>query len=462
MNSIRVGLLPFYLKMHDEFFPERRAEAEAYLNYVISKLKEKGLDVFETPICSEKKEFEAAVDYLNSNNLDAVITLHIVYSPSLESIDSLKRLNAPIIVLNTTPDYDFGEKRISSMIRPNIGIHGVQDMCSILNRNNIKYWIVAGHIDYSDVLDRLLMHVKAAKMAKLMRTAKVGIIGGSYKGMGDFLITPERLKKEVGIEIIPFDFENDTKLLNDILPDEVEKEIKSDMERYSLSIQIDNDYIDTVKACLLTRKWIENNNLIGFTANFMAITKETGFPKMPFMEASKAMARGIGYAGEGDTLTAALVGALLHVYPLTSFTEMFCPGWSDNTIFLSHMGEMNVNLCEGKPVVAKMEMIFSDTGDVVCAYGKFKPGEAAIINLTPAEKGYRMIIAPGVIISKPDSDEFKNHIEGWFQPKVPVVEFLEKFSVFGGTHHSAICYGANMKELIVFGEMMGFDVKVID
>ncbi|HHW30374.1 MAG TPA: hypothetical protein GXX20_01675 [Clostridiaceae bacterium] len=462
MNRVRVGLLPFYLKMHDDYFPERRAEAKVYLNYVISKLKEKGLDVFETPICSEKREFEAAVDYLNSNNLDAVITLHIVYSPSLESIDSLMRLNAPIIVLNTTPDYDFGEKRISRMIRPNIGIHGVQDMCSMLNRNKIKYWVVAGHIDYSDVLDRLLIYVNAAKMAKLMKTAKVGIIGGSYKGMGDFFVAPERLKKEIGIEIIPFDFENDTKLLNDIYQDEVVKEIKSDLENYSISFQIDKDYVDTVKACLLTRKWIEKNNLIGFTANFMAITQETGFPRMPFMEASKAMARGVGYAGEGDTLTAALVGTLLHAYPQTSFTEMFCPGWSDNTIFLSHMGEMNISLCEGKPVIAKMNMIFSDTGDVVCAYGKYKSGEAAIVNLTPLDKGYRMIIAPGVIVRKPDSEELKYRIEGWFRPKVSVVEFLEKFSILGGTHHSAVCYEANMQELIVLGEMMGFEVKVID
>jgi len=34
------------------------------------------------------------------------------------------------------------------------------------------------------------------------------------------------------------------------------------------------------------------------------------------------MSRGIGYAGEGDVLTAALTGALLSVYPDTSFTEV--------------------------------------------------------------------------------------------------------------------------------------------
>ncbi|MDZ7837486.1 MAG: hypothetical protein U5N58_05810 [Actinomycetota bacterium] len=49
--------------------------------------------------------------------------------------------------------------------------------------------------------------------------------------------------------------------------------------------------------------------------NFSKINSRSGFPTIPFLEASKAMARGTGYAGEGDIITAALVGALLSLYP---------------------------------------------------------------------------------------------------------------------------------------------------
>ena len=37
-----------------------------------------------------------------------MVTLHLAYSPSLESIDSLCHTSLPLIVLGTTPDYDFG------------------------------------------------------------------------------------------------------------------------------------------------------------------------------------------------------------------------------------------------------------------------------------------------------------------------------------------------------------------
>jgi len=52
-------------------------------------------------------------------------------------------------------------------------------------------------------------------------------------------------------------------------------------------------------------KWLEENNLTAFTI-FFDIIKQSGFPCMPFMRAGIAMARAIGYAGEGDVLTACM------------------------------------------------------------------------------------------------------------------------------------------------------------
>ena len=42
----------------------------------------------------------------NDADVDAVITQHLAYSPSLESIDALMTIKAPLIVFDTTPDYD--------------------------------------------------------------------------------------------------------------------------------------------------------------------------------------------------------------------------------------------------------------------------------------------------------------------------------------------------------------------
>ena len=49
----------------------------------------------------------------------------------------------------------------------NHGIHGVMDMCSLLRQRGKAYAIAAGHIEHSDVLDRVAGYVRAAGAARL-------------------------------------------------------------------------------------------------------------------------------------------------------------------------------------------------------------------------------------------------------------------------------------------------------
>lgn len=86
---------------------------------------------------------------------------------------------------------------------------------------------------------------------------------------------------------------------------------------------------------------------------------------MPFAECCKVLERNQGYAGEGDVLTAGLVGALAAVYPETTFTEMFCPDWEQDVILLSHYAESNPNLSQWKPRLRDVGMPHDPTGNAV-------------------------------------------------------------------------------------------------
>ena len=84
-------------------------------------------------------------------------------------------------------------------------------------------------------------------------------------------------------------------------------------------------YREVMRASLAVKDWIEAEGLGAFTLNFLEAGKNTGLRHMVFDRACRAIEEGVGYAGEGDALTAALVGALLTSFPETTFVEMFCP-----------------------------------------------------------------------------------------------------------------------------------------
>lgn len=412
-------------------------------------------------VCRIREEFNRAVDKFNRLNVTAVVTQHLAYSPSLESIEALLRLKAPIIVLDTTTDYCLLTKGNNISVMPNHGVHGVQDMCCMLNRNDRKFYLCVGHIQQGKVIAEISGICRAAAAAKAFRKMQVGSVGGTFTGMGDFQISDQDYAQKIGARVLYMQPEDVKELLPQVTEEEISAEIATNPEKYTVEIDNECDYRDAVMAGLILRRWVNNNSLNACTVNFLTLDL-VGFPKMPFLECCKLMERGLGYAGEDDVLTAGLVGALMAAYPETGFTEMFCPDWERDLILLSHMGESNPNLAAWTPLVTNCRFRYNSCGDTVAMYTCMKPGKAIIFNLAPLKDGFQLIYCPGELPSgvlNPSTGQRSN--QGWFRANVPTEDFLKAYSLAGGTHHCAIVYDADIAELKTFGDMLGFDVTVI-
>ena len=464
MKKIKVGYLPFYIKLYDDKSMKWRVSCVAYMNKLIKMIEDRGFEVVPADeVCRIKPEFDRAAAKFNADGeICAVITQHLAYSPSLESIEALKSLKAPIIVFDTTPDLEimaYAEKE--DRIMDNHGIHGVQDMCNMLNRNSIPFELCVGHVCNSPVLDELCACIKGAYAAKCFKNARIGMVGGEFEGMGDFRVTDKEYEKKIGVKTIRMTKADADKYLPTITEKDIDDEIAKDKKKYNVCVKNEANYRAETKAGIAVRKWMKAEKLDGVTVNFLH-TDANGLPKMPFVECCKVMERGQGYAGEGDNLTAGLVAALIKTFPDTTFTEMFCPDWKNDTILLSHMGEMNPNLTHGKPSITDKPFEYNTCGDTVSLHGCFKSGAAVYANLAPAENGFKLILSEVELIQSGGTDAaYENEVRGWLKPRLPLRDFLKEYSLEGGTHHSAMVYGADINALIAFGKFMGFEIRVI-
>jgi L-arabinose isomerase len=435
---------------------------DGFYQQIAAALTGRGLEVSTVPLCRLKAEFESAARKFENERVDAIVTLHLAYSPSLESSAVLASISTPIIVLDTTPTYSYGPTQDPEELLYNHGIHGVQDMCNLLLRNRKPFAVAAGHWQNSDVLERVAALARSARLAGALKAARVGRVGSAFAGMGDFAVPSAELKKTLGIETIPGDASVIASLLAEVDDGAVEAEMSLDREKFlipDLNLEV---HRRSTRAGLVIRRWIDQERLTALTINFMSVDKALGLPVMPFLEASKAMARGIGYAGEGDVLTAAFVGALASVFPETSFTEMFCPDWERDQIFLSHMGEMNINLTLGTPRLIEKPFPFTDVGNPVAAVGLFRPGDAVLVNLAPsADHHYSLIVAPVTMQKVEGMDRMADSVHGWFKASLPVGEFLAEYSRAGGTHHSALVYGKVTDDIVRWGKLMQWDTVVL-
>ena len=315
MKKIKVGYLPLYIKLYDDSNPHYRDPMVDYMHMLIKMLESQGLEVvLADEVCRIKPEFDRAAKKFNDAGVSAVITQHLAYSPSLESIEALLSLDAPIIVFDTTPDYQLLKvANYKGCISANHGIHGVQDMCNLLKRNGKPYYLCVGHALHSEVVSEVVGMCRAAAVKKAFQTEKVGSVGGSFTGMGDFLVSDERYKNDIGVEVQYMTTEVVKEYLPKVTEEEIDAELAYDAAHYDSDITFQAEYREATRSGLAVRKWMQDNGLHAATVNFLTLDI-CGLPKMPFIECCKIMERGQGYAGEGDVLTAGLVGALLQVY----------------------------------------------------------------------------------------------------------------------------------------------------
>ena len=179
MKKVKIGFLPLYVKLYDDGAPNMRLRIDAFAKEVIELFKAKeNVEIIASDVCRLEDEFKEAITLFENEKVDSIVTLHLAYSPSLESEKVLKNTKLPIVILDTTPNFDFTGDEDTVSISYNHGIHGVQDMCNLLVRNGKQFFIEAGHYLESDVIDRVINRVKGIKIANEFQNSRVGTIGG--------------------------------------------------------------------------------------------------------------------------------------------------------------------------------------------------------------------------------------------------------------------------------------------
>jgi len=454
----KAGLLPFYLKLYDEHMPERRAEFTPYLQRITAALETRGIAVQCAPVCRVAAEFEAAVRQLEADGVECLITLHLAYSPSLEALDVFCKTELPIIILDATMDAEFGCGVSPERIMYNHGIHGVMDFASMLRRRRRAFEIVAGHETDPKVPGRVAELVRAAVAARTLKRSRVLRVGSAFAGMGDFSVAQEVMAEKLGVHVQQITLDELDLAVSDVSDEAVSQEVADDRLRFSCELPADV-HASSVRVGLGLRHILETGGYQAFSINFQAFSRgDRPSNVMPFLEICKAMGRGVGYAGEGDVLTASLVGVLSCAFDAVTFTEIFCPDWAGDSLFLSHMGEINPELAADTPrVIAKPFLIGGALTPAVLTC-TVKPGPAVFVNLAPGpDDTFSLIVVPVDVLAEnaPLAPGMRDAVRMWVRPPGGVASFLEAYSRVGGTHHSALVLGNHAGAISAFGRMMG-------
>jgi L-arabinose isomerase len=439
----KVGLLALMFKLYDAI-PELESEMAIFSNELVDIINEFA-DLEWKGICKTRDEVTESIELFEKKDVDIVIIILLTYTPSLISLRALKKTNLPILIFNTQKLYEVTENTEPNQFIRNHGMHGVQDLANVLIRAKRDFILITGYYKDQETLKEIREWCEAASVANLLDGVRVGMIGHTLIGMGDFEINKTSLLSQIGVDVLQISQANLAKMAKNAPFKKIEEQMNNDYIIFDISEDITKEeHEENSRLEWAIRETLKKEKMSAFTMNFMSISDESYLKSLPFLAASKMLAEDYGYSGEGDILTSVMVTIMKKLTKDCDFTEMFTIDFGGDSIIMRHMGEGNYKLSkEG----LKVRMVRSDLNLVdipirpLLLLTSLKPGIVTLSNLTVNPEGkLKIICTEGEILDFPIIRGVKSpHFK--FRPVKPINDFLTELSLAGSSHHFAIAYG---------------------
>ena len=194
--------------------------------------------------------------------------------------------------------------------------------------------------------------------------------------------------------------------------------------------------------------------------NFLGLCNDVRVADGLHVAASMLMSEGLGYAGEGDWVTAMLVRGMQQGFGVASFSEIFSIGYDDNRLLLKHWGEGNFAMARAKPRLLASKFTDQCTAEfAICRFrvraGAGDIGEPELHRWTARAS---LLSISGTIDRGPSAED-RRASRGIQADRENVREVLTEYAYAGGSHHMALVKGARRTCLKKVCRLAGWSVS---
>lgn len=454
----RVALLGIMQELYDEMIPEITEHQKAYGDRVVEQLQDT-VDVHFPGPARNRNDIENCISEFNQEDFDGIIIAMLTYSPALRTVRALKNNNLPIMLANIQPERSVTEKWDMDNLTYNQGVHGAQDMANALLRTGYDVPIISE--DWrSDAFQSFVEDwARAAQTVQRLKRLRLASVG-QMPGMGDILTDPVAFMRKIGpqadhVSLGP---------IYDLMQNATDQEVQEVMKENTKNFEIDSDLPEenheyAARFQLGIEKFLEAHGYEGFSIYFDAVGDDGRFEQIHMMAASNLMAKGYGYAAEGDTCTTSLVAAGHTLSENAHFTEMYAMDFERDSVLQSHMGEGNWKIArKDKPIrLIDRPLGIGGLDNPPTVLFMAEPGEATLANLVALSgEEYRLVVSKGEIL---DTEELPNVEMPYFHfhPENGVRAAMDGWLRNGGTHHQCLLLGDHTRRWQMLSQLLEID-----
>ncbi len=455
----RIGILGIMQDLYDDMIPGIAQRQAGYAAELAAALADVGEFVPSEPI-KYREDAEREMRNFEAAGLDGVLVVMLTYGPAMRVARLLSESRLPICLANIQPEPNVTPQWDMADMTYNQGVHGAQDTANAMVRAGRRFAVLTDDWRSAEFRADVGRWARAAAAITAWKKLKVAIFGYAMNDMGDIRVDESALVRSLGPEILavaPGDLIRGMEAVTDAQANEV---IAFEDERFEIDPRLSaEERADHARMQVAIEQILESRGFGAYTAHFDAIGEDGRFARLPLAAASSLMAKGYGYAAEGDVLTACIVSAGHVLIGDAHFTEMYAMDFPSDSVLMSHMGEGNWKIARrDRPVkLIKRPLGIGRLADPPTFLFQYQPGPATLATLVSLEgERFRLVVAEGENLDSQELPALEMPY-GQFRPASGVRGCLNGWLRAGGPHHEVMNLGHHAASWRVFCELAGIE-----
>jgi L-arabinose isomerase len=455
----RIGILGIMQDLYDDMIPGIAQRQEGYAAEIASHLADVA-EFIPSKAIKYREDAERAMREFEHSDLDGVMVVMLTYGPAMRVARLLSESRLPVCLANIQPEPTVTPAWDMADMTYNQGVHGAQDTANAMVRAGKRFHVLTDDWKSDSFRTDIGRWARAAATVTAWKSLKTAIFGYAMNDMGDIRVDESALVRTLGPEVIavaPGDLYRGTLEVTDA---QIAGVIKFEDATFEIDPRLSREEREDHARMQVALEQILNERGFGaYTAHFDAIGEDGRFSRLPLAAASTLMAKGYGYAAEGDVLTACMVSAGHTLIGDAHFTEMYAMDFPSDSILQSHMGEGNWKVARAdRPVkLIKRPLGIGRLADPPTFLFQLQPGPATLATLVSLEGDkFRLVVAEGENLDSQELPALEMPY-GQFRPASGLRACLNGWLKAGGPHHEVMNLGHHAAAWRVFCELAGIE-----
>lgn len=390
-----------------------------------------------------------------------VITWMHTFSPSKMWIRGFSNLKKPLLHLNTQFNRDIPWDSIDmDFMNLNQSAHGDREHGFITARMRLKHKVISGWWKEHTMRKRMGGWMRAAVGAFESHRLRVLRVSDNMREVAVTEGDKVEAHMRFGWQVDHYGVEDIIRLVNEVTEAEIDARMAEYATRYTMATSDTDAVRYQAREEVALERFLKDNGFGAFHTNFQDLQ---ALRQLPGLAAQNLMAKGYGFAGEGDWKTAAMCRLMKLMTAdrtggtsfMEDYTYHFDPACGMN--MGAHMLEVCPTLAADKPEIKVFPLGIGDREPPARLTFKAKAGPAILASLVDMGDRFRLIIND-VDCQTQQHDMPNLPVAAVLWKPLPTLETSAEAWIYaGGAHHSVLSYDLTAEDMADFAEIMGIE-----